>query len=196
MIIQTTKELRPRDPDDHYPTPEVLCYMALMGIPGSPSFARVLDPGCGDGVWGQAALKQVPTAHVWGIDTREVPIPEGFADVTHGDFLSNSFWPKPAFNLICGNPPYRDAERFIRKSLTLLRPDGYLVFLLRLAFLEGQARMKGLWREHPPFKVAVCGARPSFTGNGKTDATAYAVFYWYGRYRASTPILTWLDWKP
>ena len=39
-----------------------------------------------------------------------------------------------------GRIEHRQAEAFVRKGLALLCPGGVLVFLLRLAFLEGQRR--------------------------------------------------------
>jgi hypothetical protein len=77
-----------------------------------------------------------------------------------------------------GNPPYSHAEAFIRKHMTLLDAGGHCVQLLRLAFLEGQRRRRGLWKEFPAKTIYVLGKRPSFTGDGRTDATAYAIFLW------------------
>jgi hypothetical protein len=90
-----------------------------------------------------------------------------------------------------GNPPYRHAEEFIRHGYDLLSVGGSLIFLLRLAFLEGKARRDGLFREMPPYQVAVCSKRPSFSGDGRTNATAFAVFHWRAGYRGA-PLLTWL----
>lgn len=103
-------------------------------------------------------------------------------------------WRSSVLNdLIIGNPPYELAEEFVRQSFKILAPGGTIVFLFRLAFLEGQERGVGLWREFPPIRVATCSRRPSFTGNGKTDSTAYACFYWrhghQGDYAGS-----WLRW--
>ncbi len=95
------------------------------------------------------------------------------------------------WNLIAGNPAYRDAEKWVRTSLNLLEPGGHLLFLLRLAFLEGQARGSGLWREHPPKAVGVCCKRPSFTGNGRTDALAYMFVLWEKGWRGE-PRLKWV----
>lgn len=86
------------------------------------------------------------------------------------------------------------AEACVRRGLRSIYGDGAVVMLLRLAFLEGQARGRGLWREHPPTRVRVLTRRPSFTGNGKTDATAYAVFEWAAEPARQTQ-LDWLDWK-
>jgi hypothetical protein len=76
-----------------------------------------------------------------------------------------------------GNPPYSHAEEFVRQGYDLLSVGGSLIFLLRLAFLEGQARRDELFQDMPPYQVAVCSKRPSFSGDGKTNATAFAVFH-------------------
>lgn len=93
--------------------------------------------------------------------------------------------------------PVADAEAFVRKSLADTMPGGYVLFLLRLAFLEGQDRCKDLWKAHCPLQVSTLGKRPSYTGNGKTDATAYATFLWQAGedhyrdwYRGD-----WLEWS-
>jgi hypothetical protein len=92
---------------------------------------------------------------------------------------------------VIGNPPYREAEAFIRRGLSMLDPGGHLIYLLRLAFLEGQKRRDGLFRELPPFQAAVCSKRPSFTGDGKTNATAFTLLHWVRGYRGETR-LSWL----
>ena len=78
------------------------------------------------------------------------------------------------------NLPRADAEAFIRHSIKILplNKSGNLLFLLRLAFLESATRAYGLWAEYPPTDVWICAERPSFTGNGKTDATAYMFSRW------------------
>ena len=60
----------------------------------------------------------------------------------------------------------------------MLEDGGYIIQLLRLNFLEGQARGRGIHKRHPPQKVVVCAGRVSFTGDGKSNATAYAFFIW------------------
>lgn len=99
---------------------------------------------------------------------------------------------KPTRPLSAG--PYADAEIFVRRSLQLLKTKGHLIFLLRLAFLESQTRGNGLWQQYPPKEVHVLVERPSFTGNGKTDETAYAIYIWQkGVY--GNPTLHWLSWR-
>lgn len=89
------------------------------------------------------------------------------------DFLT--FKPPTDPWVVCiGNPPYSDAEAFIRHGLELAHQ---VVYLLRLNFLESEARADWL-RELKP-DVYVLPNRPSFViphgkRAGATDSTAYA----------------------
>lgn len=211
MIITTDKEMRDRDPFDHYPTPLGLCDAAMECIDFTPR--QILDPGAGTGPWGVAARRRWPNAVISGIEVRDTPRPDaydswyskfGYIPVTAPRFPAGPFkddkaqrralakyhadlyvYQQPvwecdpgSFDLIVGNPPYEYAEEFVRMALRHLAPHGSIVFLFRLAFLESQDRGAGLWREYPPYRVSVCSKRPSFTGNGKTDSAAYALYYW------------------
>lgn len=192
-IIPTTKVLRKRDPHDFYPTPLSLCRAALAELPPAPVPDSILDPGAGSGVWGKAARDLYPRALITGVELRPDAIPpaETYTAWHTGDFrLYDPGW---KHDLIMGNPPYKYAEAFIRHSLSMLKDYGWLVFLLRLAFLEEQDRGKDFWRKFPPERVSVCSQRPSFTGDGNTDATAYAVYYWRKGWTGPTR-LDWLRW--
>ena len=195
-IIQTNKELRPREENDFYPTPIELVRAALKPLKGR-HFPAVLDPGCGDGVWGRVVRETFPDiGYLGGIDiVNRLPKNHPYDYFLHEDFLTYQIGPIGMnYWLICGNPPYKFAEQFIRRSWVYLPHNGVLVFLLRLAFLEGQKRCKGLWKEFPPTYVTVLGRRPSFTGNHKTDSTAYCLMYWYKDRQGETTKLSWLDW--
>lgn len=193
-IIMTTKELRPRQKNDFYPTPYELVRAGLEKIEYEIPYPRnVLDPGAGNGVWGREVRRLWSAAPIMGIEidpTFAKPSVYEWWNVV--DYLDKDV-SGVTFDLIVGNPPYRQAERFIRKSFELLEPKGHIFFLLRLAMLESQRRAKGLWQEHRPKKVYVLGRRPSFTGNGKTDATAYALYLWQKGWQGETT-LDWLMW--
>ena len=191
MIIQTTKQLRPRDPDDHYPTPPGLARAALRLWPHIRGPVEIADPGAGTGVWGKEARRLWSDSIIGGWETGVFSKPREY-DSWQRDWLNSKRY---GFHLVMGNPPYREAEAFVRHSLNATYGSGAVILLLRLAFLEGQARMAGLWREWPPTSVRVLGKRPSFTGDGKTDATAYAVFVWLKGEQAEKTELGWLDWE-
>lgn len=218
------KSDRERHPTDYYPTPLDLAVAALDELPinDTPN-PHVLDPGAGDGVWGRALAQHTRGLLVEGIEIEQRKHPREYFTWQTGSFISiprpkepkadasprtwsnyrARLWAseqpvvaprKRQYGLVMGNPPYIDAEKFIRTSFTYLPLGGYLVLLLRLAFLAGQDRAKGLWQEYPPYKVLVCGKRPSFTGDGKTDATEYAVYYWRQGHYPGHIKLGHLDW--
>lgn len=174
---------------DFYPTPLSCCEDALSFLPYHVKPECILDPGAGTGVWGKAARKLYPEAMITGVDIRpETMRPSSYNFWVHGDFLLMD--KQPAFDLVIGNPPYNRAEQFIRHSMAMLEPLGHLILLLRLNFLEGQSRSKGLYRHFPPKKVVVRSSRVSFTGDGQANATAYAYFIWQQGW-AGLPSLDW-----
>lgn len=82
------------------------------------------------------------------------------------------------FDVAITNPPYVES---LRITNNLLYEARVVVMLLRLNFLAGEARADWM-RAHTP-DVYVLPNRPSFTEDGKTDATEYAWFVWGNRHR-------------
>lgn len=158
-----------RRPGDFYATP---AWVTRAILPHLPAFATVLDPCAGEG----AILREVGGG--FGIERDFERVHRCHAQdipCTHGDALaSEAVWGR--FSVCVMNPPFSQAEAFVRRALAEAAPQRATVAaLLRLAFLEGIARAP-LHREHPA-DVYVLPRRPSFTGGG-TDATAYAWFVW------------------
>ncbi len=186
-MILTTAQLPERRPYDRYPTPEWLAEAALDLIETPPEW--VLDVGAGNGVWGRAAQHKWPLARIYGVEIQDSPWPDAYNYWHIGDFLQYDIM---SYDLIMGNPPYKDAEAFIDHAQGLLRRGGEIVFLLRLAFLEGQKRRDGLFKRWPPRHVAICSRRPSFNEDGKgTNATAFAVMCWTLGHAGPTTV-SWL----
>lgn len=173
---------------DFYPTPLPVAVDALRRLPAGVNPRNILDPGAGTGVWGKAARFVWPKATVTGVDIRPVARPPQYSFWFQHDFLLTDA--HGTFDMVVGNPPYKYAEQFVKHGMKHLETGGYLVFLLRLNFLESQSRAAGLWRQHPPCKVVVCSSRISFTGDGKTNATAYAYFIWQKGWQGETA-LSW-----
>jgi hypothetical protein len=196
-ILYSTKPLRLRDERDYYPTPYELALKSLETFrythPKKKMF--ILDPGAGDGVWGRAASVVYPDSYIYGVEndmSRAIPNPVEYSVWDTRDYLLLDL--EPTFDLVIGNPPYKYAEEFVRKSYDLLEPNGHILFLLRLAFLEGQNRYKEMFdKELRPVHVWVLPRRPSFTENRKTDSTAYAIYVW-NKYDQKYPLATLLDW--
>ncbi len=174
-----------RRPLDDYPTPE----WVIRAIAPYVSGARVLDPCCGSGAILDVFRERA--ASVSGIEIAEQRADEARAkghEVVLGDALEID-WPRA--DLIITNPPYSRAQEFAEKALASVEPGGTVALLLRLAFLEGKRRV-AFHRAHGS-SVFVLASRPSFTGNGRCDASAYAWFLWGPRYHRTIHILDAVD---
>lgn len=175
-----------------YPTERSLIKAALKRYAlqkgGEPEF--VLDPGAGDGRWGQAVKALYPEAKVHGVELRPAARPKGF-DIWLGQCSFLDFTPshRRRYGLICGNPPYGPkvggvilAEHFIRHGFDLLAPGGRMIYLLPLQMMAGKDRYNNLWLTHPPTLVAVVSPRPSFGlnqhGRRGTNGTDYGLYCW------------------
>jgi len=181
--------------NEFFPTPYELCLSALKTLPGDFEPELVLDPGAGEGIWGDAfRTLYSPYPDLYGLDIRSLDKPTEYDYWAVGDYLSDEFFDNQTYDLIMGNPPYSMAKEFVERSVPLLNDAGYLVFLFRLAFLEGQDRGKNFWPNYIPKYVYVCSKRPSFTGDGRTDTkTAYSIIVWQKGFQGETT-LRWLKW--
>ncbi|MCK9629993.1 MAG: hypothetical protein M0R37_15555 [Bacteroidales bacterium] len=214
--------------DDNYATPPLIARWAvvhalkLLGAMEPPPYPhlRALEPACGDTApFGMAmAQRGLQTMlqdlrDVNGEAIRELWKREHGVDLAPRapveilscwDYLTAQL--PTVYHLIAVNPPFKMAEQFVRRVIDRdLDGHGVAVFLLRLGFLESQAR-SALFSERPPAEVHVLTARPSFA-HGKTDSTAYGLFFWRGSaadaqarnggYQTTT--LHWIDnaaWEP
>jgi hypothetical protein len=81
------------------------------------------------------------------------------------------------------NPPFALAEEFLRRAEDLF-PDAAIVVLVRLGFLASESRL-ALWRQLGTPDVFVLPNRPSFTDDGRTDASDYCWLVFPTEYRTS-----------
>lgn len=205
-IVLTNKEMRPRDKFDHYPTPEGLIVQLFKQLKEAKLNPKaILDPGAGDGVWGKVARFFYPESYIRAMEIRsvdELETPNADLLSWYDAYYDGVDYLEPhevldafKYDLIIGNPPYRYAEEFVRRSHELLINDGVIIFLLKLDFLASQKRGRGLWKEFPPAVVSVCSRRPSFTGDRKTYADNYALYIWGHSKVNVKPNLGWFDWN-
>lgn len=135
-------------------------------------FKKVWEPACGQGHL-SLALQEM------GYEVRESDLIDRGIGAEQLDFLACD---TPWDGDIVTNPPYKYAQEFIEKALTLI-PEGRRVFMfLKLTFLEGQARQR-LFQTNPPQSVLVYAARQKCAINGKfaetgSSAACYAWFVW------------------
>ena len=115
----------------------------------------------------------------------------------NADFLSidNVLWEGD----IITNPPYKYAQEFIEKALSIIPIGNKVAMFLKLQFLEGKAR-KELFNVHPPKVVYVSSSRLLCAKNGDFEqgkknggsAVAYAWYIWEKGHKGH-PILRWFN---
>jgi hypothetical protein len=103
--------------------------------------------------------------------------PCGFGDVL--DF-TDAAEPVDAVDWVIANPPFRLAEAFLQRALSLARLG--VAMLLRTAFMEGVRRYEQMFGPRPPTRVAQYVERVPMV-RGRLDrtastATSYAWFVW------------------
>ena len=159
-----------RHKDDYYPTPPE-AVEALLAV--EQFNARVWEPACGAG-----HISRVLQQHKHRVISTDLNN-FGFGE-TGIDFLFES--DKRAETIIT-NPPYKLANQFVRHAINIgIKKHAWL---LRLAFLEGQARYDMLYKANPPASVHVFTKRLTiWRGDedrawyGTTGKTPYAWFVW------------------
>lgn len=184
---------------DNYPTPDIYAdwavQRALELYLNYPQLFIGLEPGCGSSAPFLTALTKYTRVAAIGVEKEQwVPkTPEQTLDSLDRtymklhmgvDFLSaesDKIW-KPKgeenFDIIATNPPFSVCEAFMDKALSLLHPQGVMVFLLRMAIMGSRKRL-GFWKEHMPLEIAHFVRRISFDGTS-TDYAEYACFFWAG----------------
>lgn len=176
----TIKRRADIDGPDFYPTPPWATY-ALME---NEEFAGgIWESACGDGAMSSVLESSGSTVRSSDLFDR------GFGECGV-DFLTAT----ERHENIVTNPPYNLAEEFVRVGL--LKAKKKLALLLRLAFLEGAGRQKGIFSTSPPSRVWVFSERITFyPKNAKrqgSGTTAYAWFVWDRDHIGSTQLL----WVP
>jgi hypothetical protein len=162
---------------DYFPTPPWAARAGAELIKTlDPEALTCLEPACGGGHMVHG-LKDYFT-HVYASDVffHESPVefPRSVLDFLSPDVrLGRVDW-------IITNPPFKVAADFVR--LGLERASRGVAMLLRIAFLEGQARHPLLYGETPVTVVAPFAERvPMVKGRwdpAASSATAYAWFIW------------------
>jgi hypothetical protein len=171
-VTATNRNLaaNPRDPRDWYRTPAWAIEELVRAI---PAFHPTLDPCAGDGAILEAVKGVYPDSEMQGVEQDSFLVSQaakaGFS-LLKGDGLSLS-WKNET---VLMNPPYREAETWVRKGI---READTVAVLLRLGFLSSIKRHP-LFLNHPPALVLVLSKRPSFRDDGKTDACDYAWIVW------------------
>jgi hypothetical protein len=168
-----------RAENDFYPTPPE----ATRALLDHEKFrGRIWEPACGDG-----AICKILEANGYNDVLATDLIDRGYGEGGH-DFFQSEL---RADNIIT-NPPFKLAERFVR--LSLAKTTGKVAMLLKLAFLEGQAR-KTMFQSTPFARVYVFSKRITMWRNGEEKPSSsmmcFAWFIWEHGYTAE-PIVRWI----
>ena len=112
------------------------------------------------------------------------------------DFLK---WDCPFNGDIITNPPYKFAQEFVEKAISLVNEGHHVAMFLKLTFMEGQKRKK-LFTQFPPKYIYVSSSRLQCAKNAEFErmkdggggAVAYAWYIWEKGYNGDT-IVRWFN---
>lgn len=175
--------------DDFYATPpEAVASLLAIERKWIPN-GTVWEPACGDG----AIVLPLREAGFRVLATDLVD--RGCPDSNLRNFLEPGGWmPMPAS--VITNPPFKLAREFVD---TALEHAPYVAMLLRLAFLEGNAR-RPWFQSSPLARVHVSSRRlpmmhrDGWTGPKSTSAVCHAWFV-FDRRHEGRPQVQWFDYK-
>lgn len=177
-----------RDPNDFY-IEEMWCNTRLFE--DHYFVGPVFDPACGSG-------RIVQAARAAGYDANGSDIVDRCnGEFSVCDFLSDDWKNSNGARSLVSNPPFKIADKFIKKALTL---DFLMIAMLLPAKWHMSARRSRWLKTTPLMLGATCVPRPSMPpgdmilagtkpGSGKND------FSWYiwRKGNNSAPLMSWLD---
>lgn len=179
--------------DDYYATPFVATEMILDALNlGDDS---ILEPSAGEGHIVKVLQERYPHNEIVANDLVDRHSRLGIQINSGVDFLT--YEPDRKFDTIITNPPFKYAQEFVEKALTLA--SHYVIIFAKIQFLETVERQK-LFMEHLPRYVYVHSRRVNpwrngeeLNENGKPWASpmCFAWYVWEIGYTGET-IVRWL----
>ena len=184
LLGASSHALEEREVNDYYATDPKAAEWLLELEPG---LDNIWECACGEGhlakVFDRAGRLQFATDL----------IDRGYGGVV--DFLNTDTNIKYNGDIV-SNPPYKIAERFIRKALDTVTDGHKVCMFLKLTFLESKSR-KQLFEQYPPKTIWVSSSRINCAKNGDFDkypssAVAYAWYIWEKGYAGQT-VVKWFN---
>lgn len=176
---------------DFYETPEKVVTGLIESEFFDSTVRTVLEPSAGRGAIVRVVRDKFPAYRVTAVEIQDEFVPDlakTGADFIVGDFLAQH--PAPQFDRIVANPPFSQAEEFVRHAYEFLKPNGRMAFLLRLPFIASVKRYP-LFKELKPSEIHVLSQRPKFGGTN-IDSCDYAWFVWDRNPILSVTMLWWI----
>ncbi len=191
MVGSSAHSVRGREENDFYATdPQALVnFISSLKRDGVRSLSQnVWECACGDGALTKVLRAQGHTVKSTDIIDRDCPGVQiaDFMKIDGGIFEGD----------ILTNPPYKLAQKFIEKSLSILNDGSMAMFLLRIQFLESQKR-KVFFQKNPPKYVYVNSSRIGIWKNndkatgGNGSALCFCWFVWEKGFTGDT-IVRWI----
>lgn len=181
-----SQRVEPGDSPDDFPTPPWATRGLLEYVLETKSLKTMtcLEPACGAG-------------HMVKV------LKEYFGEVNYADAYHYGYGPirdfltypyeANAVDWVITNPPFRLAEEFVLRALTVARSG--VAILARTVFLESSGRYREIFQPSPPTTFAQFVERvPMVRGRldaKATTATGYAWFVWE-KHASLPPRLTWV----
>jgi hypothetical protein len=169
----------PRSPLDHYPTPENVT-LALLPFLHRHTCGPIWEPACGTG-----AISDVLASS--GFTMRNTDIKDYGISTEIIDFLKS----KETAHAIVTNPPFAQAEAFIRQSLALTRERRGMAALLLRHEYDCAAGRVDLFNQPPFAQKIILTFRPRWIADS-TGAPRhnYAWFVWNWKW-VTAPIISY-----
>lgn len=145
----------------------------------------ILEPACGQG-----HIAKTLEAHGYKVLACDL-VDRGYG-TTGIDFLTLD---KQNVNVdVITNPPYKLAQEFVEKAMSVVASGHKVAMFLKLTFLE-TAKRRELFKKYPPKTVYVASQRIACWPNGKPTTQSmvcYAWFVWEKGFSGDT-ILKWFN---
>ena len=176
--MSSTNRGHNRHKSDYYVTPQDQIELFLnefLKIENINNDVIILDPCAGGDANNKMSYpcvleKMFKNSYIQTIDVRS----DSLANVKT-DYLN--YICKDIFDVIITNPPFNIAIDIINKAISDVKPNGFVIMLLRLNFLGSKQRFE-FWQNNKPKYIFVHHKRMSFIKNGGTDSVEYAHFVW------------------
>lgn len=181
-IAPSNHSLKNRENDDFYATDP----KAVEELLSLEKFSKeIIEPACGQG-----HISKVLVSH--GFNVRSSDLVDRGYGVSGIDFLASDMENEDAD--IVTNPPYKLAQEFVEKAMSVIAPGHKVAMFLKLTFLE-TAKRRELFKKYPPKTVYVASQRIACWPNGKPTAQSmvcYAWFVWEKGFSGDT-VLKWFN---
>jgi|TARA_A100001518_G_C1223760_1_gene69863 23S rRNA A2030 N6-methylase RlmJ len=136
-------------------------------------FNNIWECACGEGHLSKRFIENGKKVYSSDIVDR------GYGDVKDFLCIENQAWNGD----IITNPPFKYAQDFVEKALSIIPDNNKVAMFLKIQFLESKKR-KQLFKKYPPKKIYVYSERINTVRNGN-----------FKDFKSSTMLFAWFVWE-